>query len=150
MLPATEENTSTPIQCVIDSVKPGLGSVVFTVTVASKMIVESVDSKLSEESSESGTVCVTYSDTLSLQRKHNRQQAVCTVVWRDGEETVTSESVTVDVLCKYFYIHIYVISGRVGMSFILLIFRVTSFFCICFMRDVLFSSTTILYEQQVK
>ena len=81
----------------------------FTVTVGSDIIVESVDSKISEESSEPGTVSVTYSDMLSLQRKHNRQQAVCTVVWRDGEETVTSESVTVDMLCKYLYIQIYVI-----------------------------------------
>ena len=113
MLPAMEENTSTSIQCVIDSVKPGLGSVLFTVTVGSDMIVESVDSKISEESSEfePGTVSVTYSDMLSLQRKHNGQQAVCTVVWRDGEKTVTSESVTVDVLCKYLYIHIYAIEN---------------------------------------
>ena len=106
LLPTIEENTSTSIQCVIDSVKPGLGSVLFTVTVGSDIIVESVDSKISEESSEPGTVSVTYSDTLSLQRKHNRQQAVCTVVWRDGEETVTSESVTVDVLCKYSNLYI--------------------------------------------
>ena len=78
-----------------------MGSVVFTVTVNPDFSIQSSDSDLSEGSADvtTGAVSVTCSLLISLQRKHNGQQAVCTVVWR--EKTVTSESQTVDVTCKY-------------------------------------------------
>ena len=78
----------------------------FTVTVDPDFRIQSSDSDLSEELIDiiTGAVSVTYSPQISLQRKHNGQQAVCTVVWR--EKTVTSESNTVDVRCKYFIYYI--------------------------------------------
>ena len=102
LLPSFQENTSTSIVCRVSAVKPGVGSVVFTVTVDPDFSIHSSDSDLSEGSADvtTGAVSVTYSSQISLQRKHNGQQAVCTVVWR--EKTVTSDSETVDVRCKYF------------------------------------------------
>ena len=99
-LPNFQENTATYIQCRVPAVKPGVGSVVFTVTVDPDFSIQSSDSDLSEGSADvtTGAVSVTYSPQISLQRKHNGQQAVCTVVWR--EKTVTSESKTVDVRCR--------------------------------------------------
>ena len=84
----------------MSAAKPGVGSVVFTVTVDPDFSIQSSDSDLSEGSVDvtTGAVSVAYSPQISLQRKHNGLQAVCTVVWR--EETVTSESKTVDVRCK--------------------------------------------------
>ena len=86
------------------AVKPGVGSVVFTVTVDPDFSIQSSDSDLSEGSADvtTGAMSVTYSPQISLQRKHNGQQAVCTVVWRDGEKHVTSDTETMDVRCKYF------------------------------------------------
>ena len=99
-LPTIQENTSTFIQCRVSAVKPGLASVLFTVTAEPDFSIQSSDSDLSEGLADvtTGAVSVTYSPQISLQRKHNGQQAVCTVVWR--EKTVTSESKTVDVICK--------------------------------------------------
>ena len=90
----------------MSAVKPGLGTVVFTVTVEPDVSIQSSDSDLSEGSTDvtTGTVSVTYSPQISLQRKHNGQQAVCSVAWR--EQTVTSESKTVHVKCKYFIYYI--------------------------------------------
>ena len=87
----------------MSAVKPGVGSVVFTVTVDPDFSIQSSDSVLSEGPADvtTGTVSVTYSPQVSLQRKHNGQRAVCTVMWRDGEKNVTSESKTVNVTCKY-------------------------------------------------
>ena len=101
-LPHFQENTVTSIQCRVSAVKPGVGSVVFTVTVDPDFSVQSSDDDLSEKSADftTGAVSVTYSTQISLQRKHNGQQAVCTVVWRS--KTVTSERKTVNVRCKYF------------------------------------------------
>ena len=102
LLPSFQENTATSIQCRVSAVKPGVGSVVFTVTVDPDFSIQSSDSDLSEGSADvtTGAVSVTYSPQISLQRKHNGQQAVCRVVWRN--KTVTSESETVNVRCKYF------------------------------------------------
>ena len=99
-LPNFQENLSTSIQCRISAVKPGVGSVLFAVTVDPDFSIQSSDSDLSEESEDvtTGAVSVTYSPQISLQRKHNGQQAVCIVVWR--EKTVTSERKTADVRCK--------------------------------------------------
>ena len=107
-LPNFQENTATSIQCRVSAVKPGVGSVVFTVTVDPDFSIQSSDSDLSEGSADvtTGAVSVTYSPQISLQRKHNGQQALCTVVWRDGKKTVTSEIKTVDVICKYFIYYI--------------------------------------------
>ena len=87
----------------MSAVKPGVGSVMFTVTVNPDFSIQSSASNLSEGSADvtTGAVSVTYSPQISLQRKHNGQQAVCTMVWRNGEKTVASESKTVDVRCKY-------------------------------------------------
>ena len=81
---------------------------VFTVTVDPDFSIQSSDSHLSEGSRDvtTGAVSVTYSLQISLQRKHNGQQAVCTVLWRDGEKTVTSESKTVDVRCEYYTLYV--------------------------------------------
>ena len=100
-LPSFQENTASSVQCRVSTVKPGVGSVVFAVAIDSDFCVQSSDSDLSEGSADviTGTVSVTYSPQISLQRKHNGQQAVCTVVWR--EQTVTSESENVNVSCKY-------------------------------------------------
>ena len=107
-LPTIQENTATSIQCRLSAVKPGVGSVVFTVTVDPDFSIQSSDSDLSEGSADvtTGAVPVTYSQQILLQRKHNGQQAVCTVVWRNGEKTVTSESETVDVRCEYIILYI--------------------------------------------
>ena len=85
----------------MSAVKPGVGSVVFTLTVDPDFSVQSSDSDISGGSADAttGALSVTYSTQISLQRKHNGQQAVCTVVWRG--KTVTSENETVDVRCKY-------------------------------------------------
>ena len=87
----------------MSAVKPGVGSLVFTVTVDPDFSVQSSDSDLSEGSTDvtTGAVSVTYYPQISLQRKHNGQQSVCTVVWR--EKTVVSDSETVDVRCKFLY-----------------------------------------------
>ena len=92
----------------MSAVKPGVGSVVFSVTVDSDFSIQSSDSDLSEGSADvtSGALPVTYSPQISLRRKHNGQHAVCTVVWRDGEKTVTSGSKTVDVRCEYIILFI--------------------------------------------
>ena len=104
ILPSFQENTATSIQCKVSAVKPGVGSVVFTVTVDPDFSIQSSDSDLSEGSADvtTGAMSATYSPQVSLQRKHNGQQAVCRVVWRDGEKNVTSDTETVDVRCKYF------------------------------------------------
>ena len=101
-IPNFQENTDTSIHCKVSAVKPGVGSVVFTVTIDPDFSIQSSDSDLSEGSADvtTGAVSVTYSPQISLQRKHNGQQAVCTVVWRDGEKTVTSKSENVNVTCK--------------------------------------------------
>ena len=85
----------------MSAVKPGVGSVAITVTVGLDYSIQSSDSDLSEGPADitTGAVSVTYSPQISLQRKHNGQQAVCTVVWR--EKPVKSENQTVDVRCKY-------------------------------------------------
>ena len=95
---ATIPTSST--QCHIPAVKPGIGSVVFRLSIGSDFSVDSSNSDLKSGAPDAntGTVSVTYSPEIMLQRKHNGQQAVCTVVWR--EETVTSESKNADVRCK--------------------------------------------------
>ena len=105
-LPNFQENTDTSIQCRVSAVKPGVGSVVFTVTVDPDFSIQSSDSGLSEGSINvtTGAVSVTYSTQISLQRKHNGQQAVCTVAWRD--KTVMSEHDTVNVKCEYYALYI--------------------------------------------
>ena len=92
----------------MSAVKPGVGSVVFIVTVGPDFSIQSSDSDLSVGSADvtTGAVSVTYSTQISLQRKHNGQQAVCTVVWRDWEKNVTSDSATVDVRCEYIILYI--------------------------------------------
>ena len=79
-----------------------MDSVDITVTVGLDYSIQSSDSDLSEGPADitTGAVSVTYSPQISLQRKHNGQQAVCTVMWRNT--TVTSDNETVDVRCKYF------------------------------------------------
>ena len=99
--PIFHEDTAAAIQCKVPTVNPGAGSVVFTVAVDPDLSIQSSDSDLSEGSAEvTGAVSVTYSPQISLQRKHNGQPAVCTVVWRSGEKTVTSKSESVNVTCK--------------------------------------------------
>ena len=102
ILTRIQENTATSIQCSVSAVKPGVGSVTFTVTVDPAFSIQSSDNDLSEGPADvtTGAVSVTYSPQISLHRKHNGLQAVCTVVWRDGEKNVASESKTVDVKCK--------------------------------------------------
>ena len=99
--PIFHEDTATAIQCKLPAVNPGVGSVVFTVTVDPDFSIQTSDGDLSEGSAEAtGAVSVTYSPQISLQRKHNGQHAVCTVVWRDGKKNVTSKSESVNVTCK--------------------------------------------------
>ena len=108
-LPVFEANIlSSSTQCQVPTVKPGIGSLVFTITIGSDFSTESSNGDLdsTNQDTNTGTVSVTYSPQISLQRKHNGLRAVCTVVWREGEKTLKAESEAVDVRCKYINLYL--------------------------------------------
>ena len=78
---------------------------VFTVSVGPDITVQSETSDLTEGAvdSESGTVSVTYRPEVTLWRYHNRQKAVCKVVWTVDTtvRSVTSEERSANVQCEY-------------------------------------------------
>ena len=102
VFPSFQENTATTIQCTVSSVKPGKGSIGFTIRVGPDYTKESDDSDISEAvvvDSDLGAVSVTYTTQVTLQRKHNGRDAECEIQWRG--QTFKSSATQADVRCEY-------------------------------------------------
>ena len=98
--PTFQEKIPSTVECKVSSVKPGKGSIQFILEIGPEFSVESSSSDLSEEEvdSNTGAVSVTYSRQITLEKKHNGQNAACIVNWRG--ETFQSISQQTDVKCK--------------------------------------------------